>query len=81
MHSPKNLSCPPQQNRPKQLPWSPPTPFPITRVHGRPTRRNYETLKEEASSLASKVKDITYAWSKNAMDNYRLLTNILGADK
>jgi hypothetical protein len=53
----------------------------FTRVHGRPTRRNYETLKEEASTLASKVEDITYTWSKNATDNYGLLANILGADK
>ncbi len=50
-------------------------------MHSRPTRRNYKTLKEEASALASKVEDITYAWSKNATDNYRLLTNILGADE
>jgi hypothetical protein len=54
---------------------------PFTRVHGRPTRRNYETLKEESSALASKIKDITYSWSKNAMDNYGQLANILGADK
>jgi hypothetical protein len=53
----------------------------FTRVYGRPTCRNYKTLKEEASALASKVEDITYAWSKNATDNYGLLANILGADK
>ncbi len=53
----------------------------FTRVHGRPTRRNYKTLKEEASALASKVEDITYGWSKNATDNYGLLADILGADK
>jgi hypothetical protein len=55
--------------------------IPFTRVHGRPTRRNYETLKEEASDLASKVEGITYAWSKNATDNYGLLPNILGTDE
>ena len=55
--------------------------IPFTRVHGRPTCRNYKTLKEEASALASKVEDITYAWSKNATDNYQLLANILGADE
>jgi hypothetical protein len=54
--------------------------IPFTRVHGRPTCRNYETLKEEASALVSKVEDITYAWSKNATDNYGLLADILGAD-
>jgi hypothetical protein len=54
---------------------------PFTKVHGRPTRHNYKTLKEEASALASKVEDITYAWSKNATDDYGLLANILGADE
>jgi hypothetical protein len=55
--------------------------IPFTRVHGRPTHHNYKTLKEEASALASKVEDISYAWSKNATNNYRLLANILGIDK
>jgi hypothetical protein len=55
--------------------------IPFTRVHGRPTRHNYETLKEEAPTLGSKVEDRTYAWSKNATDDYGLLTNILGADE
>jgi hypothetical protein len=55
--------------------------IPFTRVHGRPTHHNYKTLKEEASALASKVEDITYAWSKNATDNYGLLANILGTDE
>jgi hypothetical protein len=55
--------------------------IPFTRVHVRPICCNYKTLKEEASTLVSKVKDITYAWSKNATDNYGLLTNILGAEK
>ncbi len=41
-------------------------PFP--RVHGRPTRKDYETLKEEASALVSKVEDITYAWSRDVTD-------------
>ncbi len=50
-------------------------------MHDRPTRHNYETLKEEASALASKVEDITYAWSKNATDNYGLDADILGTDK
>jgi hypothetical protein len=54
---------------------------PFTRVHGRPTRRNYDILKEEACVLASKVKDITYPWSKNATNNYGLLANILGIDE
>ncbi len=54
---------------------------PFTRVHGRPTRRNYKPLKEEASALASEVEDITYAWSKNTTDDYGLLANILGTDE
>jgi hypothetical protein len=54
---------------------------PFTRVHSRPTCRNYKTLKEEASALASEVEDITYAWSKNATDDYGLLADILGANE
>jgi hypothetical protein len=50
-------------------------------VHGRPTRRNYNILKEEACALASKVKDITYPWSKNVPDNYGLLADILGINE
>jgi hypothetical protein len=53
----------------------------FTRVYGRPTCRNYKTLKEEASTLASEVEDITYAWSKNATDSYGLLADILGANE
>ncbi len=52
---------------------------PLTRVHGRPTRSDYEILKSKASALASEVEDITYLWSKNATDNYGLLGDILGA--
>jgi hypothetical protein len=55
--------------------------IPFARVHGRPTHCNYETLKEEASALASEVENITYAWSKNATDDCGLLADILGADK
>jgi hypothetical protein len=54
---------------------------PFTRVHKRPTRRDYEVLKEEACAPASEVDDITYAWSKNVTDNYGLLADILGVDK
>ena len=53
----------------------------FTRVHGRPTRRDYEVLKEEACAQASEVDGITHAWSKNLMDNYGLLANILGVDE
>ncbi len=54
---------------------------PFTRVHGRPTRGDYETLKDEASALASEVEDITYAWSRDATNEYGLLADILGADE
>jgi hypothetical protein len=50
-------------------------------VHGRPTQRDYEVLKEEACAPVSEVDDITYAWSKNVTENYGLLTDILGVDK
>jgi hypothetical protein len=53
---------------------------PFTRIHGRPTRNNYETLKKEASNLASKVKDITYDWAQdtNTGDGYGLLDEMIG---
>jgi hypothetical protein len=54
---------------------------PIARVHGRPTQSNYDTLKSDASALASEVEDITYAWSKSVTDDYGFLGNILGVDK
>ncbi len=49
-------------------------------MHGRPTRKDYEILKEEASALAGKVKDITYAWSRDATTKYGLLADIIGED-
>ncbi len=54
---------------------------PFTRVHGRPTCKDYKLLKEEASALASEVEDITYAWSKNATDNFGLLADIIDTDE
>ena len=53
---------------------------PFMSVHGRPTRKDYKILKEEASVLASKVEDITYPWTKDAMTNYGLLADMLGFD-
>ncbi len=50
-------------------------------MHGRPTQSDYKILKSEAGKLASKVKDITYTWSKNNTDNYGLLGDILGEDE
>jgi hypothetical protein len=36
----------------------------FTKIHGRPTQNDYENLKKEAGDLASKLDDITYAWSR-----------------
>ncbi len=36
---------------------------PFTKIHGRPSRNDYETLKKEASDLASELEDITYDWT------------------
>ena len=52
---------------------------PFTRIHGRPTQRDFETLREEAASLACKVEDINYTWSKNATGEYGLLADIIGS--
>ncbi len=54
---------------------------PFTRVHGRPKRKDYETLKDEALALASEVDDITYVWSRDAAEDYDLLADILGFDE
>ena len=56
---------------------------PFTRIHGRPTRGDYEIIKHEAATLASKVEDITYAWSRDPVtgDEYGLLAKILGLDE
>jgi hypothetical protein len=51
---------------------------PFMRVHRRPTRKDYEILKEDASALASNVEDTTYPWTKDATTNYGLLADILG---
>jgi hypothetical protein len=40
---------------------------PFTKIHGRPTRNDYETLKKEASDLASELEDITYNWTRSPM--------------
>ena len=54
---------------------------PFTKVHWRPTQRNYEILKEEACAPVSEVEDITYVWSKNLTDNYGLLADIMGINE
>jgi hypothetical protein len=56
---------------------------PFTRIHGCPSRSDYEILKQEATTISSKVEDITYAWSRDATtgDEYGLLGDILGVDE
>jgi hypothetical protein len=53
---------------------------PFTRIHGRPTRHDYESLKKEASDLANKVNNITFAWSCDQAtgEEYGLLAEIIG---
>jgi hypothetical protein len=53
---------------------------PFTRIYGRPTRQDYELLKKEASDLASKVDNLTFAWSRDpdTGEEYGLLAEIIG---
>ena len=53
---------------------------PFTRIHGRPTRHSYETLKKEASDLASEVDNLTFAWCRDPVtgEEYGLLAEIIG---
>ncbi len=52
---------------------------PFTRLHGWPTRNDYKTLKKEASDLASKVDNLTFAWSWDPAtgEEYGLLAEII----
>jgi len=56
---------------------------PFTRIHGSPTRQDYEFIKKEASDLASEVENITFTWSCNTVtgEEYGLLAEIIGDDK
>ena len=55
---------------------------PFTKLHGRPSRNDYETLKKEASDLASELEDITYEWTRSPTgEEYGLLAEIIGEDK
>ena len=51
---------------------------PFTRIHVRPTCHDYETLKKEASDLASKVDNLTFAWCRDPTtgEEYGLLVRI-----
>jgi hypothetical protein len=59
------------------------TPFPSHKFKGAQPGGTTKILKHEAATLASKVEDITYAWSCNAAtgDEYGLLVEILGLNK
>ena len=52
---------------------------PFKRIHGRPMRQHYKLLKKEASDLASKVENITFAWSCDTAtgEEYGLLAEII----
>jgi hypothetical protein len=52
---------------------------PFTKIHGRPTRHDYNTLKKEASDLACEVDNITFAWSRDPTtgEEYGLLAEII----
>jgi hypothetical protein len=56
---------------------------PFTRIHGRPTRHDYKTLKKEADDLASKVDNLIFAWSHDPTNGkeYGLLAEIIGTNK
>ena len=53
---------------------------PFTGIHGRPMRQDYKLLKKEASDLASKVDNLTFAWSRDPAtgEEYGLLAEIIG---
>jgi hypothetical protein len=55
---------------------------PFMKIHGRPSRNDYEILKKEASDLALELEDITYDWSRSATGKeYGLLAEIIGEDE
>ena len=52
---------------------------PFTKIHGRPTRNDYEILKKEASDLACELDDITYDWARSDTgEDFGLLAEIIG---
>ena len=54
----------------------------FTKIHGRPTQRDYENPKKEAADLASKLDNITYAWSRCPIgQEFGLLAKIIGKDE
>jgi hypothetical protein len=54
----------------------------FTKMHGRPTQRDYKNLKKEAADLASKLDDTTYPWSRCPIgQEFGLLAKIIGKDK
>ena len=56
---------------------------PFTRIHGCLTRHDYELLIKEASDLTSKVKSISFTWSRDTAtgEEYGLLAEIIGEVK
>jgi hypothetical protein len=54
----------------------------FTKIYGQLTHSDYKNIKKEASDLASKLNDITYAWSQSPTgEKYGLLAKIIGKDE
>jgi hypothetical protein len=54
----------------------------FTKIHGRPSRNDYEVLKKEAPDLACELDDIIYNWSRSATgEEYGLLAKIIGKEE
>jgi hypothetical protein len=55
---------------------------PFTRIHGWPMHHDFETLKKEASDLASKVDNLTFEWCCDpATGEVYVLAEIIGDDE
>ena len=57
---------------------------PFTKIHGRPSRKDYKMLKKEASDLASELEDIKYEWTRSPTGEeygHGLLAEIIGEDE
>jgi hypothetical protein len=69
-----------QQKTAEKMAYNAVRTTPITRIHDHLTRDDYETLKKEASDLASKVDNITFDWAQdtNTGNEYGFLAKIIG---
>ena len=54
----------------------------FTKIHGHPTRKDYENLEKEASDIAIELEDFTYDWSRSPTGKeYGLLAEIIDEDE